>query len=74
METPVAQAVEKGMPLYVGIFQVMIASGSFLGGFIVDHFNINILLFSILSLVGLALISIFTWSRGLNNPKTCCNI
>lgn len=74
MFTHAAQAVEKGMPLYVGIFQIMIASGSFLGGFIVDHFDINFLLFSILSLVGLALISIFTWSRGLNNPKTCCNI
>lgn len=74
MFTHAAQAVEKGMPLYIGIFQIMIASGSFLGGFIVDHFNINVLLFSVLSLIVLALISIFTWSRGLNNPKTCCNI
>lgn len=74
MFTHAAQAVEKGMPLYIGIFQMMIASGSLLGGFIVDHFNINILLLSLLSLIVLALISIFTWSRGLNNPKTCCSI
>lgn len=74
MFTHAAQAVEKGMPLYIGIFQMMIATGSLIGGYIVDHFNINVLLFSLLSLVGLALISIFTWSRGLNNPKTCCTI
>lgn len=66
------QAVEKGMPLFVGFFQVMIAVGSLFGGYIVDHFNANILLYSVLGFIVLALLSIFTWSRGLNNPKITC--
>lgn len=66
------QAVEKGMPLFVGFFQVMIAVGSLFGGYIVDHFNANILMYSVLSFIVLALVSIFTWSRGLNNPKVSC--
>lgn len=74
MFTHAAQAVEKGMPLYIGIFQIMIASGAFIGGMMVDQFNIPTLLFSVLVPIGLALIFIFTWSRGLNNPKTYCNI
>nr|WP_174506953.1 MFS transporter [Acinetobacter sp. Marseille-Q1620] len=67
-------AVEKGMPLFVGFFQVMIATGSLLGGYIVDHFNANILLYSVLSFIVLAIVSIFTLSRGLNNPKIDCEI
>lgn len=63
------QAVEKGMPLFVGIFQVIIALGSLLGGFMVDHFNTHILLYSVLVFVFFALMSIFTLARGLNNPK-----
>jgi len=63
------QAVEKGMPLFVGFFQVMIATGALIGGYVVDHFNANILLYSVLSFILLAFISIFTLSRGLNNPK-----
>ncbi|AOA59511.1 MFS transporter [Acinetobacter larvae] len=66
------QAVEKGMPLFVGVFQVMIATGSLLGGYIVDHFSANILLYSVLIFVAIAMLSIFTWSRGLNNPKISC--
>ncbi len=62
------QAVEKGMPLFVGLFQVMIASGSLLGGFVVDHFNENILIYGVLSFILLALLSIFTLATGLNNP------
>lgn len=62
-------AVEKGMPLFVGFFQVMIASGALIGGYVVDHFNANILLYSVLSFIILAFISMFTLSRGLNNPK-----
>lgn len=34
------EAVERGMPLFVGMFQVMIAAGSFFGGQIVDSFGI----------------------------------
>ena len=51
----------------------MIASGALIGGYVVDHFNANILLYSVLSFIILAVISIFTLSRGLNNPKqeTC---
>jgi predicted MFS family arabinose efflux permease len=66
-------AVEKGMPLFVGFFQVMIATGALIGGYIVDHFNANIFLYSVLSFILLAFISIFTLSRGLNNPKTETN-
>ncbi|AXY55425.1 MFS transporter [Acinetobacter chinensis] len=65
-------AVEKGMPLFVGFFQVMIATGSLLGGYVVDHFNASILLYSVLSFILIAVLSIFTWSRGLNNPKMEC--
>ncbi|RZG75847.1 MFS transporter [Acinetobacter wuhouensis] len=66
-------AVEKGMPLFVGFFQVMIATGALIGGYVVDHFNANILLYSVLSFIILAFISIFTLSRGLNNPKAELN-
>ena len=65
------QAVEKGMPLFVGFFQVIIATGSLFGGYIFDHFNSTTLLYSVLSFIIFALISIFTWIRGLNNPKVC---
>ena len=44
-------AVEKGMPLFVGMFQVMIATGSLLGGYVVDHFNENTLIYGVLSFV-----------------------
>lgn len=67
------QAVEKGMPLFVGIFQVMIASGALFGGYIVDHFSANSLLYSVLIFIGCALISVFTYSRGLNNPSVPVN-
>ena len=62
-------AVEKGMPLFVGFFQVMIATGALIGGYVVDNFNASVLLYSVLSFIVLAFISIFTLSRGLNNPK-----
>ncbi|MDP7933236.1 Rho termination factor N-terminal domain-containing protein [Acinetobacter baumannii] len=65
-------AVEKGMPLFVGMFQVMIATGSLLGGYVVDHFNENTLIYGVLSFVALALISTFTLAKGLNNPKATC--
>ncbi len=66
------QAVEKGMPLFVGLFQVMIGSGSLLGGFVVDHFNENILIYGVLTFILLALLSIFKLAKGLNNPKISC--
>ena len=40
------EAVERGMPLFVGIFQVMIAAGSFFGGQIVDTFGIQSVLWT----------------------------
>jgi predicted MFS family arabinose efflux permease len=54
------------------MFQVMIAIGSLLGGYVVDHFNENILIYGVFSFVVLALISIFTLAKGLNNPKVTC--
>ena len=63
------QAVEKGMPLFVGIFQVMIALGALIGGFMVDHFNANIVMYSVVTLIVFALLAVFTHSRGLNNPS-----
>lgn len=66
------QSIEKGMPLFVGFFQIMIATGSLFGGYMVDHFSTNILLYSVLGFIVFAMFSIFTWSRGLNNPKLEC--
>ena len=63
------EGVEKGMPLFVGMFQVMIAVGALFGGFMVDHFNASTLIYSVIILIGLALVAVFTHSRGLNNPK-----
>lgn len=57
---------------FVGMFQVMIATGSLLGGYVVDHFNENTLIYGVLSFVALALISTFTLAKGLNNPKATC--
>lgn len=68
----VPEAVEKGIPLFIGIFQLMIAFGSVFGGYVVDHFNANILLYTVVIFVGLALLALFTHSRGLNNPKHNC--
>lgn len=66
------KAVEKGMPLFVGMFQVMIATGSLIGGYVVDHFNENILIYGVLNFVVLALIGLFTLVKGLSNPKLHC--
>lgn len=63
------QAVEKGMPLFVGMFQVIIALGALMGGYMVDHFSTSILLYSVVALIAVALVAVFTHSRGLNNPK-----
>lgn len=63
-------AVEKGMPLFVGMFQVIIALGALIGGFMVDHFSTSILLYSVVAFLAFALLAVFTHSRGLNNPKS----
>lgn len=63
------QAVEKGMPLFVGMFQVIIALGALIGGYMVDHFSTSILLYSVVAFIAFALLAVFTHSRGLNNPK-----
>lgn len=55
-----------------GLFHMMIASGSLLGDFVVDYFNENILIYGVLSFILLALLSIFTLAKGLNNPKISC--
>lgn len=54
-------AVEPGMPLFVGLFQVMIATGSFFGGQIVDHLGISSVLWvaTLLCLVGAAIVLLF---------------
>ncbi len=59
------EAVERGMPLFVGMFQVIIAVGSFFGGQIVDSFGIPSILWtsSVLCLIGGAIIIIF--GRGI---------
>ena len=61
--------VEKGMPLFVGMFQVNIALGAFLGGVVVDRYNENILMSSVLIFVALALAMLFTFAQGVHNPK-----
>ncbi|KAA8732091.1 MFS transporter [Acinetobacter qingfengensis] len=60
--------VEKGMPMITFTFLILIALGSGLGGIIVDHFNGNVLLLSILPLVLCSILLIFTFAKGINNP------
>lgn len=64
------EAVERGMPLFVGMFQVMIASGSFFGGQIVDSFGIPSILWiaTVLALMGGAVILIF--GRGVGKATS----
>jgi len=49
-----------------------VCTRSLLGGYVVDHFNENTLIYGVLSFVALALISTFTFAKGLNNPKATC--
>ena len=50
----------------------MIAVGSLFGGIVVDYYNESTLIYSVLSFIILALIALFTLTRGLNNPKMSC--
>ncbi len=69
MFTHAPEAVEKGMPMVTLTFLILIALGSMFGGVIVDHFDGTVLFFTMLPLIILSLILIFTLARGLNNPK-----
>jgi hypothetical protein len=52
MTTATTKDVERGMPLFVALFQVIIALGSFFGGQIVDQLGSSVLLSLATALVG----------------------
>lgn len=62
------QAVEKGMPLFVSFFQIVIATSALVGGGLFDQLGINSVLYSSLLFSSLAVLCLFTLTRGLNNP------
>lgn len=64
------EAVERGMPLFVGLFQVIIAIGSFFGGQVVDHFGIPSILWlaTISCLIGGILV--FVLGKGVDSATT----
>ena len=61
------QDVERGMPLFVALFQVIIALGSFFGGQIVDHLGTSVLLSLATALVGVGFVTVLVLGRNISN-------
>lgn len=59
--------VERGMPLFVALFQVIIALGSFFGGRVVDQMGVDTLLTMATVLVVCGFLTVMTFGRGVNN-------
>lgn len=59
--------VERGMPLFVALFQVIIALGSFFGGQIVDQLGSSVLLSLATALVGAGFATVLVLGRKVNN-------
>lgn len=59
--------VERGMPLFVAMFQVIIAVGSFFGGQIVDQFGSSMLMSLATALVGCGLVTVLVLGRNVSN-------
>ena len=59
--------VERGMPLFVALFQVIIALGSFFGGRIVDQMGSAVLLSLATVLVGLGFATVLVLGRKVSN-------
>ncbi|MCU1716382.1 MFS transporter [Pseudomonas sp. 5P_3.1_Bac2] len=65
--------VERGMPLFVALFQVNIALGSYFGGRLVDQMGINSLLLFATALVVLGLLNVLAFGRSVKNPQLAPN-
>ncbi|QXH33706.1 MFS transporter [Pseudomonas muyukensis] len=59
--------VERGMPLFVAMFQVIIALGSFFGGQIVDQLGSAVLFSLATALVGCGLVTVLVLGRNVSN-------
>ncbi|HGA2320829.1 TPA: MFS transporter [Pseudomonas putida] len=59
--------VERGMPLFVAMFQVIIALGSFFGGRIVDQLGSSVLLSLATALVGCGFVTVLVLGRNVSN-------
>jgi predicted MFS family arabinose efflux permease len=59
--------VERGMPLFVALFQVIIALGSFFGGRIVDQMGSAVLLSLATALVGVGFVTVLVLGRNVSN-------
>ena len=59
--------VERGMPLFVALFQVIIALGSFFGGRIVDQLGSSVLLSLATVLVGFGFVTVLVLGRNVSN-------
>lgn len=59
--------VERGMPLFVAMFQVIIALGSFFGGQIVDQLGSSVLLSLATALVGCGFVTVLVLGRNVSN-------
>ncbi|GLO58962.1 MFS transporter [Pseudomonas putida] len=59
--------VERGMPLFVAMFQVIIALGSFFGGQIVDQLGTAVLLSLATALVGCGFATVLVLGRNVSN-------
>lgn len=59
--------VERGMPLFISLFQVIIALGSFFGGRIVDHLGSSVLLSLATVLVGFGFVTVLVLGRNVSN-------
>ena len=59
--------VERGMPMFVGLFQVIIALGSFFGGQIVDRLGTSVLMSLATALVGCGFVTVLVLGRNVSN-------
>ena len=59
--------VERGMPLFVAMFQVIIALGSFFGGRIVDQLGSPVLMSLATALVGCGFVTVLVLGRNVSN-------
>lgn len=61
------KAVERGMPLFIALFQIIIALGSFFGGRIVDQMSSSVLLSLATALVGCGFLTVLVLGRNVSN-------
>lgn len=61
--------VERGMPLFVALFQVIIALGSFFGGQVVDGLGTSMLMALATALVGCGFVTVLVLGRNVSNGQ-----